>query len=52
MGDVVPDRVSGAVAINPAILIQDDISLQVSIVVMGRIEVGDDSGRYAKTTQD
>ena len=52
MGDVVPDRVPGAVAVDPAILIQDDVSLQVSIIVMGRVVVGDDPGRDAETAQD
>ena len=49
---MVPDRVLGAVVINPAIIIQDDVSLQVSIVVMGRVEVGDDPGWDAQAAQD
>lgn len=49
---MIPDRIPGAFAVNLAVLIQDDVSLQVSIVVMGRVEVGDNSGWYAKTAQD
>ena len=41
---MVPDRVPGAVAVNPAVLIQDDVGRQVSVVVVGRVEVCDDSG--------
>lgn len=52
MGHVVPDRVPGAVAVDPAIFIQDDVSFQVSIVVMSRVEVGDNTGRDAETAKD
>lgn len=49
---MVPDRVLGTLAVNPAVLIQDDVSLQVSIVVMGWEEVGDDPGWDAQTAQN
>lgn len=50
--DVLPDRVSGATAVDPAVLIQDDVSLQVSIVVVSGVEVGDDPRWDAQTAQD
>lgn len=50
--DVLPDRVSGATAVDPAVLVQDDISLQVSIVVMSGVVIGDDPGWDAQTAQD
>lgn len=50
--EVLPDGVLGAVAVNPAVLVQDDVSLQVPVVVMGRVEVGDDAGRDAQAAQD
>lgn len=50
--DAVPDRVSCAVAVDPAVLVQDDVSLQVPIVVVSGVIVGDDSGWDAKTAQN
>jgi hypothetical protein len=49
---VLPDGVLGAVLVNSAILIQDNISLQVAVVVVGREEVGDNPGGDAQTAQD
>lgn len=50
--NVLPDRVSGAIAVNPAVVIQDDVHLQVSIIVMSGEVVGDDPRRDAQTAQD
>lgn len=41
---VLPDRVFSATAVNPAVLMKDDISFQVSIIVVSRVVVGDNSG--------
>lgn len=49
LNPVVPDGVLCAVSVNPAVLIQDDVGLQVSIVVMSRVVVGDDPRRDAQT---
>lgn len=48
----VPDGVPGALAVHPAVLVQDDVGLQVPVVVMSRVIVGDDPGRDAQTAQD
>lgn len=49
---VLPDRVFGATAVDPAVLMQDDVSFQVSIIVVSRVVVGDNSGWDAQTAQD
>lgn len=48
----VPDGVPGAIAVNLAILIQDDVSLQVSIVIMSGEVISDNTGRDTQTAQD
>lgn len=47
-----PDRVFSVIAVNPAVLMKDDVSFQVSIIVVSRVVVGDNSGWDAQTTQD
>lgn len=50
--NLLPDRIFGAIAVNPAVVMQDDVSFQVSIIVMSRVVVGDNSRWDAQTTQD
>lgn len=50
--DVLPDRVFGAIAVDSARVIQDDVSSQVSIIVMSGVVVGNDPRWDAQTTQD
>jgi len=47
-----PDGVSGADAVDPAVLVQDDVGLQVSVVVVSGEVVCDDPRRDAQTAQD
>lgn len=47
-----PDRISGATAIDPAAFIEDDVSFQVSIVVVSGEVVGDDPSRNPQAAQD
>ena len=49
---MIPDRVFGAIAVDSAVLVQDDVHLQVSIVVVSGVEVGDDPRWDAQTAQD
>lgn len=49
---LLPDRIFSAIAIDPAIVKEDDISFQISIVVVGRVVVGHHSRWDAETTQD
>lgn len=49
---MVPDGVPGEVAVNPAVVVQDDVSLQVPVVVVGGVEVGDDPGWDAETAKN
>lgn len=51
-GTILPDRVLGALLVNSAVLIQDDVSFQVAVIVVGREEVGDNPGGDAQTAQD
>lgn len=50
--DVLPDRVSGAAAVDPAAFVQDDVHLQVAVVVVSGEVVGGDPRRDAQTAQD
>lgn len=50
--NVLPDRIFGATAVDPAVVMQDDVRFQVSIIVMSRVVVGDNSRWDAQTTQD
>lgn len=49
---LVPDGVLGAASIDSAVVVQNYVQLQVSIVVVSRVVVGDHSGRDAQTAQD
>lgn len=49
---VLPDRVFCATAVDPAVVLQDDVSFQVSIVVVSRVVVGHNPWWDAQTTQD
>jgi len=48
----IPDRVPGALSVDSAILVQDYVGLQVSVVVVSRVEIGDNPGWDAQTAQD
>lgn len=50
--NVLPDRIFGPIAVDPAVVVQDDVCFQVSIIVMSRVVVGDNSRWDAQTTQD
>lgn len=50
--NVLPDRVFSATAVDPAVVLQDDVSFQVSVVVVSGVVVGHNPRWDAQTTQD
>lgn len=49
---MLPDGVFSATAVDPAVVMQDDVSFQVSIIVVSGVVVGDNPRWDAQTTQD
>lgn len=49
---MLPDGVFSASAVDPAVVMQDDVSFQVSIIVVSGVVVGDNPRWDAQTTQD
>lgn len=47
-----PDGVLRVALIRGSVGLEDEFDLQVAVVVVSRVEVGDDSGRDAQAAQD